>query len=276
MLASLAFMTKHRLDPLASIIWYQAVEHGLGLDSPIAVELFLEGDRVKRDHDGIKRPRKWRHFSQGKRTPKDVPGTLNVYDIAERQAPGSARWFRSPIWPALKDEFSTKYEVEDALSKLEPIATMIFKHETFGLSAEELQDLADEMAELTAKLDRVPTQLTATHNVEPENIVLCAEFDELDLLEAVILLLEHGRLSGSLSVTRRALELYEASSTKIAAMPELAAALPTIFEKIESRYASNINTPYDEYFPPWHFRMPGLFEQVYDIAAMRAEALKQP
>jgi hypothetical protein len=115
-------MTKHRLDPVASMIWYKAVEIGLDLDSPIAVELLLEDDRVKRDrYDDIKRPRKWRNYRQGKRTPKDS-GKNNVFDIAEDQAPGTARWFRSPMWKALKGKFANPLEVEDALAESAAIA----------------------------------------------------------------------------------------------------------------------------------------------------------
>jgi hypothetical protein len=257
-------MTKHRLDPIASMIWYQAVEIGLDLVSPTSVELFLEGDRVKPDADGIKRPRKWRNFSQGIRTPKDIPGKLNVYDIADRQAPGTALWFRSPMWKALKGKLANKYEVEAALAESEAIAAIIFEYEVLEFDDEYRQELGLDDS------DPPPTY----RRFRPDNINRCIDLDGVDLLEAVILLLEFGSASGSLEITRQALELYKASSPKIAKIPEITAFLPEIFEAIEFKYTPDVNAQYDEFLPPWHVRLPDLYEKIVDIEAMREEALR--
>lgn len=74
----------------------------------------------------------------------------------------------------------------------------------------------------------------------------CIELDGIELLEAVILLLEFGSSSVSLEITRQALERYKASSPKIAKIPEIRAFLPEIFEAIEFKYAPEVNAQYDE------------------------------
>ncbi len=107
----------------------------------------------------------------------------------------------------------------------------------------------------------------------PGNINRCIELEGIDLLEAVILSLEFGIASGSLEITRQALELYKASSPKIATIPEIRAFLPEIFEAIEFKYTPDVNAQYDEFLPPWHVRLPDLYEKIVDIEAMREEAL---
>ena len=256
-------MTKSRLDRVASMIWYQAVETRLELKNPGEVEKLLQGERIKPDKDGIKRPRKWRHFSKGRRSPDDIPGKLNVYDIADRQAPGTARWFRSPMWKALKGKLANRYDVEAALAESEALAAIIFEYEVLDFDDEYRLELGlDEN-------DPPPTY----RKFRPDNINRCIELEGIDLLEAVILLLEFGRASGSLEITRPALELYKASSLKIAAIPEIGAFLPEIFEAIEFKYAPDVNAQYDEFLPPWHARLPDLYEKIVDVAAMRGNAL---
>jgi hypothetical protein len=257
-------MTKHTLDPIASMVWYQAVEIGLDLDGPIAVELFLEGDRVQPDADGIKRPRKWRNFSQGRRSAKDIPGALNVYDIAERKAPGTSRWFRSPMWRALKGEFTHLLEVEDALAESEAIAAIVFKYELVACGDEDFHDYPSD--------DRNPRP--RFRRLLPKNIARCAKLEGIDLVEAVILLLELGRLSVSSAITKRALDLYKTASPKIAAIPALKANLSEIFDAIDFKYTPSINAQHDDFFAPWYVRMPDLYEQVVDIDALRELALR--
>jgi hypothetical protein len=256
-------MTKHRLDPIASMIWYKAVEIGLDLDSPIAVELLLEGDRVKPDDDGIKRPRKWRHYRQGKRTPKDS-GKNNVFEIAEDQAPGTARWFRSPMWKALKGQFADRFEVENALAESDAIAAILFKYEPLELDENDLQDL-----------DLTDSAAPPRYRIfQPKKILKCAKLEGIDLLEVVILLLEFGKSSQSLEVSKPALHLYEMVSPKIASIPQLEGFLPDIFEAIELRYTPDAAVQYDEFLPPWHVRMFDLYEKIVDIDALREEALR--
>lgn len=255
-------MTTHSVDRLATRIWYQAVEDGLGLDNPYAVELYLEGERVKPDKDGIKRPRKWRNFSQGKRTPADNPGTLNVFDLAERHAPGTARWFRSPMWRALKGAIDSSAELRRLIAGAPALRRIV-------LSESDPVDFA-----IPAQGDIPPLEGSASFIAfEAERIPDCAALEGLDLLEAIILLLEYGHLARMPSVTVRALDLYTRVSPKICEITELRYTNTLFFDEVEWRYASDIDLPPEEIFPPWHVRMPELTEQIYDIPALRREAL---
>lgn len=254
-------MTKHRLDRLASKIWYQAVELGLGLSSPIAVELLLEGDRVKPDSDGIKRPRKWRNFCDGKRTPSDNPGALNVFDIAECHAPGTARWFRSPLWKALKGQFEHPDDLLELLCELPAIQGVIFP------GSEHLEyDIPTENGH------HALTGIAPLRKFEVDRIGECVGLDGLDLLEAIVLLLEYGQSTRNQSITSRSLDLYRAASPKICKIAELRYSFELLFEELEGRYTCFADVPPDEIFPPWHVRMPQLTQQIYDIDILRAAA----
>lgn len=255
-------MTKSSIDRLAGMIWYQAVEDGLGLDSPITVELRLEGDRVKPDKDGIKRPRKWRQFSLGLRTPEDIPGNLNVFDIAEHEARGTARWFRSPMWKVLNGKIRSAGDVRKLISALPALNSIV-------LSVSKPIDV-----DIPAQGDLASIQGSAPFvRFEAARIDDCINLDGLDLLEAIVLLLEYGHLSCATSIISRALELYRAASPKICKIPALRYTFDLFFEAVEARYASPIDVMPDDIFPPWHVRMPELTQRTYDIDAMRKTAL---
>ena len=258
----LPLMTKHRLDRLGSKIWYQAVELGLGLDSPYAVELFLEGDRVKCDADGIKRPRKWRQYCEGKRTPEDIPGKLNVFDIAEREASGTARWFRSTLWKALKGEVSCSDDLWGRPGERATVEGVVF---STGESIE--YDLPEENG-YPAMSGSAPVRRFEIHRIQD-----CVILEGLDLLEAVVLLLEYGNLLKQPAITTRSLDLYRSVSPKISKIPQLRSTFDQFFDAVEDRYANLIGSPIDEIFPPWHVRMPHLTEIIYDMEEMKAEAV---
>jgi hypothetical protein len=238
-------MTKYTLDPIASMIWYQAVEISLDLDGPIAVELFLEGNRVKRDADGIKRPRKWRNFCQGKRTPKDIPGALNVFDIADRHVPGSSRWFRSTIWRALKGGFRDHLDIEQQLMRVPSIYSLLWPEDEFiyfdDFEGEKLPPLKQ------FRLDKIND---------------CQNLEGIDLVEAVVLLLELGKILPSVEGSERALDLYGSTVPKMAKIPALELHFPDLFDAIENRYVPVHRTSPDEAFEPWQHRMPDFTNRV--------------
>lgn len=255
-------MTKHFVDRMASRIWYQAVEDGLGLNGPIAVELSLEGDRVKPEKDGIKRPRKWKKFCLGTRTPPDIPGTLNVYDIAERKAPGTSRWFRTPMWKALKGEYEHPEDLLMAFRGLPALRrTVISESEPFEFAI-------PARGILPAIEGSAPFVKFATNRIGD-----CINLDGLDLLEAVVFVLEYGYLTRTPSITERSLNLYKEASPKICEIPALRYTFEQFFGAVEGKYTCVVDLEPEDIFPPWHVRMPELTQKIYDIDAMRKEAL---
>lgn len=196
-------MTKQAIDRLATRIWYQAVEDGLGLDSPYAVELFLEGDRVKPDGDGIKRPRKWRNYCDGRRTPDDIPGTLNVFDIAEYKAPGTARWFRTSMWKALKGKIRSPDDLRRRIAGNPALREIVLCESSpveFDMPAQEpLPGLVGSAPFITFETDRIGA---------------CIDLHGLDLLEAIVFLLEYGHLAHKPAITSKVLELLYGRHSK--------------------------------------------------------------
>lgn len=90
----------------------------------------LDGDYVHKRTTDVARPRKWDAYERGAKVPIDRAGPRNAIEQAERQFPGSARWFRSPLWSFLKrDAFDAK-QFEDALRTLDPaVVSLLFEAE---------------------------------------------------------------------------------------------------------------------------------------------------
>jgi hypothetical protein len=255
---------KELFDVMRTKAWYLAVQLRLQVSTAHAVEVRVESDNKAKRAAKFAGARRWAGYRDGTRVPQDIHGLLNPIDMAEKIAVGSARWFRSPMWNALKGQFAHHDDVTDALSDIKSVASVVFSDGNWvSLDEQDLRDFDIEGSQ----------PLAASRTIVADSIAGCANLDGIDLLETVILLLEHGRLSASLTITRRALDLYAAASRKIAVIPEVGAVLPGIFEVIEARYAPNLVAPPEEIFSPWHVRMPDLVEKIWDVAAMRAEAL---
>ncbi len=254
---------KDPIDVMRTKAWYFAVESELQVSTPYAVEVIVEAENKAKKDAKFAGLRRWAAYKGGARVPQDIPGRLNPINMAEERAPGTARWFRSPMWQALKGKLANRYDVEAALAESDAIAVIVFEYEELAFDDEYRQELGLNDS------DPPPTY----RRFRPDNINRCLELKGIDLLEAVILLLEFGSASGSLEITSRALELYKASSPKIATIPEIRAFLPEIFDAIEFKYTPDVNAQYDEFLPPWHVRLPDLYEKIVDIEAMREEAL---
>ncbi len=255
---------KDLIDIIRTKAWYFAVEIKLQVSTPYAVEVIVEAENKAKKDAKFAGLRRWAAYKGGARIPQDIPGRLNPINMAEERALGTARWFRSPMWKALKGKLANKYGVEAALAESEAIAAIVFEYEALEFDDEYRQELGLDDS------DPPPTY----RRFNPDNINRCIELDGIDLLEAVILLLEFGSASGSLEITRPALELYKASSPKISAIPEIRAFLPEIFEAIEFKYTPDVNAQYDVFLPPWHVRLPDLYERICNIEALKEEALK--
>lgn len=255
---------KHPIDIMRTKAWYAAVQLKLGLPSANKVERHIEAENQRKKEDKFIGVRRWAGYKNGERVPPDIPGLLNAIDMAEKEATNTALWFRSPLWTALKGELPNRYDFENAFAKSDAIAAIIFEFEPL--------ELGDEDHAFFGRDENCGTG--TSRRFSPKSIYKCIELEGIDLLEAVVLLLEFGRSSQSLEIMKPALALYEAASRKFAAIPQLKCILRDVFEAIEDKYLPRFNTNYDEFCPPWHVRMPDLYEKIVDIEAMREEALK--
>ncbi len=224
------------------MVWYQAVELALRARSAYAVERRLQPENVRRV-DYVIRQGNWDGYRDG----KHVPNIAKVR-LAEGAAPGTAKWFGGPIYHALRGKLTNFFHIDDYLSAHSVIGPMIYPQEEF--------------------LDGVPIR-----QLKHSAISDCIALEGMDLLEAIILLLESGLLSRDRRRTDRALELYVAASPKIAAIPQLRFDFPRLFEMIEHRYTPTIDVDWDDFIPPWFVRMPDKEDPRCSIAELRAEAL---
>ena len=96
--------TTQPVDRLRTRLWFRALRDISGLSSAYAIEMALDGDRVRKRDTDVARPRKWDAYEKGTRVPNDRPGPRNAVEQAQARFPGTSRWFRSPLWRYLKKE----------------------------------------------------------------------------------------------------------------------------------------------------------------------------
>jgi hypothetical protein len=232
------------LNRLRTVLWYAAVKEALGLPSAYRIEQLLDSDKFVQVEGETRRNSKWDRYSRGERVPIDKPdGSI---ERAELRAPGTARWFRSPIWDVLHDRPITRFEIEDYLAGIPNIRPLIFEFQDF-------EDQAD------GEYDPESPALPAIRELNVEGIPKSEELGGIDLLESTILLLAAAHVSGSTKLMDAARALYVAATPKIAETFKVSRYFPEGFEAIEDRFTQNADTDWnDEFVPPWHVRLPDL------------------
>lgn len=103
-------------NKLRARVWMAAVAHQAGL-TPDQIERDLEPEKVRREGGRTIQPHKWRRYSSGENVPSDKDASSPV-ELAETRWPGTAGWFRSPIWRALETEPIASSEADRLLSDL--------------------------------------------------------------------------------------------------------------------------------------------------------------
>lgn len=220
------------LQRLRTRIWYRAVELRLGVSSSYSVERRLEPDKVRAGPDGVVRPRKWDKYKSGERVPVDKGDNDNSVSVAEAEAPGSARWFRSPIWNALAGRMQHS-EVEAALWAHEDLRTVLF--EQFWETKFELTELDDAAV---AAIERA---------------------DGLDLLELAVCYLELSQTINSHDLRIKTIDLYFNNIRRLSEIPELDTNYGYLFDAIGNRYKQWLfvkSTRKLDVFFPWRTEIP--------------------
>lgn len=226
------------------MIWYQAVELALDAPSAYAVELILQPETVENE-DYVVRPRTWDGYRDGDHAPN-----LAKVCLAESHAPGTAKWFGGPIYYAFQGKLTNYFDIDEYLSAHPQIGPIIYPREEF------IADLPIRELKFSAISD-------------------CMMLDGMDLLEAIVLLLESGILSRDRRRTDIALKLYVDACPKITEIPQLRFDFTRMFDMIESRYAPTVRMNWDDFVPPWYVRMPDLEDPMISISDLRSETLAQ-
>jgi hypothetical protein len=121
----------HPVDKFKTRLWFNVVKEVSGLPSAHAIEMELDGELVRARATDVARTKKWYEYKKGKTVPDDRPGPRNAIDQAEARFPGTAHWFRSPLWIYLKkEEPFDEWQIEDALRSLDPdVVAILFEPE---------------------------------------------------------------------------------------------------------------------------------------------------
>lgn len=87
----------HPVNRLRTRLWFHVIKLRSGLPTAYAIEMKLDGERVRKRQFDVARPGKWDFYRDGEKVPHDKPNPRNAIDQAESWFSGTASWFRSPI-----------------------------------------------------------------------------------------------------------------------------------------------------------------------------------
>ena len=119
---------RDKVNVVRTRLWFHMLKLRSGLPSAYAIEVTLEPSLVTRRVGGVIRPRKYDSYKNGKRVPSRIAGHGYSVDIAEASYPGTAAYFDSPIWPALRRETLEPHWIELQLSRMSPrLTAVLFK-----------------------------------------------------------------------------------------------------------------------------------------------------
>ena len=173
---------------------------------------------------------KWAPYRRGQNVPKDPSTQTNPIEVAEAAVPGTARWFRSPIWTAIHGDLTNWRDIDERLLEIEFAAKALFTDQGVFVGKPILK-------------------------LQPGGVAQCAMLTGLDLLETIVLLLERGRATQWHELTKAAFALYDASTIKIATMPQIRRNYGAFFDAVESRYITVSIEEASNFLPPWHARL---------------------
>jgi hypothetical protein len=100
--------------------------------SAYAIEKKLQPEAVQRRDHVVVRPRRWDRYVAGAMTPRD-DRPLSAVAMADAHWPGTAMWFRSPLWRALDDRPLHASEAETLLRNLPSLQDTLLARERGAL-----------------------------------------------------------------------------------------------------------------------------------------------
>jgi hypothetical protein len=236
------------LNRLRTVLWYSAVKEALGLPSAYRIEQLLDSDKFVQVEGETRRNSKWDRYSRGQRVPNIKPDSS--IERAELQAPGTSRWFLSPIWSVLQGRPMKRHEVEAYLENSPAILAVIFPQKSNWKFPKNSDDISEkDHAQFPGR------------SIVLDNVPSCVNLEGIDLLEATVLLLAAGVDSGSEKLTKAARDLYVSATPKIEEIITISNYFPEFFDAVEHHFAKNADTDWnDDFVPPWFVRLPDLFE----------------
>ena len=208
------------VDKIRTQTWFKAVRIVSGGKSAYAIEIALDGGELQARSA---KPRKCSAYAAGRKSPFDHPGSGNFIDRTEALFPGTAKWFRSPLWRMIKGGAERPFLIEVLKNLDHRVVFAVFQNEDCPDDEKcwQLREVGDEIA---AKISSIR---------------------HFDCLVAAIALV---RLSEAIShppLREMALKIYSDSICWLIDLPELEDVFEELFTLI------------DKTFPMWWFLSPG-------------------
>lgn len=203
----------HPVDRVRTRLWFSALKQVSGLHSAYAIELSIDSDRVKRRDKELARPRKWDRYAKGDTVPADKAGSMNAIERAEIKYPGTARWFRSPLWSLLRGESLGADQIDSALRSLgHGISSILFEAPIHG-----------------------DTSQPRMREFLPESVRILSRIGGFDALAAAVLLVALSEVIASPQLRERALQLYAELQAPLQEMTEFSPLYRELFPLIDGR-----------------------------------------
>lgn len=203
----------HPVDRLRTRLWFHVVKLRSGLPSAYAIEMALDGERVRKRDGDVSRPTKWDFYRDGDKVPSDKAGPRNAIEQAETSFAGTARWFRSPIWAVLRGEKLDRHDIERALRELQPeVVEILFEPEP-----------------------REHESLPRQRPIDADCETRLAMLGSFDSLVATVLLVALSEEIASPDLRETALRIYHELQPALKEQPEIAPFYPELFSSIDKR-----------------------------------------
>ena len=202
---------KNPVDKIRTRLWICWLKQVSGLRSAYAIEMALDGDRVKRRATDVNRPRKWDGYEKGTTVPSTAPGPRNAIAQAEARFPGAARYFFSPLWSYLKGELVGAAQFAQAIQMLDA-------------------DVVSLLFEDTPPSPGMPVRPKPFDDSRAQRLCALGSFDAM---VAAVLLAGLAESIASQELRVRALSAYLELQVRVRQIPILATLAPELFMLID-------------------------------------------
>lgn len=196
---------KSPVDLFRAQVWFAAVSLISG-KSAYALELEFHPKSISRGPTGIRRPRLWDRYKNGKVVVGD-----DLVARVEAAYPGTADWFHAPLWQAFKPRARTQDAINAELLRLGADVTgLMFKPEMVG------------------RRERLPFNEAAA--------AALADLGTLEALAAAMLLVQEAEAIASEPLRSLALSVYRQLMIVIKDYPPLREIYPVLFDLLDSTF----------------------------------------
>ena len=204
---------KSEIERLRDRIWIHAVLLRSSLKTGYGLETAIDGDKVKRERAQISRPGKWDRYVIGSHGPGRFKGKRDAVLMADAKFPGTADWYRSPLWWALEAKPKNADDCEQALHRLDI-------------------DVAELLLTIESRVGAGPVRPRCFDEAMADELVKIGSFDAL---AAAVVMARWAEAISSPQLRNLAVDCCARLQPVIATIPELAPFYQSLFKVIDTR-----------------------------------------